>query len=47
MLLFSLAGFLSLYAELEPERPQHILTEQGVGYRLRAQEVDPTIPIGE
>jgi two-component system KDP operon response regulator KdpE len=33
--------------ELEPERPQHILTEQGVGYRLRAQEVDPTIPIGE
>jgi two-component system, OmpR family, KDP operon response regulator KdpE len=33
--------------ELEPERPQHILTEQGVGYRLRAQDVDPTIPIGE
>ena len=33
--------------ELEPERPQHILTEQGVGYRLRAQEVDPTPPIGE
>jgi two-component system KDP operon response regulator KdpE len=32
--------------ELEPERPQHILTEQGVGYRLRAQEVDPTLPIG-
>ena len=24
--------------ELEPERPQHILTEQGVGYRLRAQD---------
>jgi two-component system KDP operon response regulator KdpE len=33
--------------ELEPERPQHILTEQGVGYRLRAQDVDPAIPIGE
>ena len=33
--------------ELEPERPQHILTEQGVGYRLRAQEADPTIPIGD
>jgi two-component system KDP operon response regulator KdpE len=32
--------------ELEPERPQHILTEQGVGYRLRA-EADPTIPIGK
>jgi len=24
--------------ELEPERPQHLLTEQGVGYRLRAQD---------
>jgi two-component system, OmpR family, KDP operon response regulator KdpE len=24
--------------ELEPERPQHILTEQGVGYRLRTQD---------
>ena len=24
-----------------------VLTEQGVGYRLRAQDVDPTIPIGE
>jgi two-component system KDP operon response regulator KdpE len=24
--------------ESEPERPQHILTEQGVGYRLRAPE---------
>jgi two-component system KDP operon response regulator KdpE len=23
--------------EAEPERPQHILTEQGVGYRLRAE----------
>jgi two-component system KDP operon response regulator KdpE len=24
--------------EIEPERPQHILTEQGVGYRLRASD---------
>jgi two-component system, OmpR family, KDP operon response regulator KdpE len=24
--------------ELDPERPQHILTETGVGYRLRVQE---------
>jgi two-component system KDP operon response regulator KdpE len=24
--------------EAEPERPQHILTEQGVGYRLRTQD---------
>jgi len=24
--------------EAEPERPQHILTEQGVGYRLRIQD---------
>ncbi len=24
--------------EADPERPQHILTEQGVGYRLRAEE---------
>jgi len=24
--------------EADPERPQHILTEQGVGYRLRVQE---------
>jgi len=24
--------------ETEPERPQHILTEQGVGYRLRVQD---------
>jgi len=24
--------------EIAPERPQHILTEQGVGYRLRVQE---------
>ena len=24
--------------EAEPDRPQHILTETGVGYRLRAGE---------
>ena len=24
--------------EAAPERPQHILTEQGVGYRLRAPD---------
>jgi two-component system KDP operon response regulator KdpE len=24
--------------EADPERPQHIQTEQGVGYRLRSQD---------
>ena len=24
--------------EADPERPQHIQTEQGVGYRLRTQD---------
>jgi two-component system KDP operon response regulator KdpE len=24
--------------EVDPERPQHIQTEQGVGYRLRTQD---------
>jgi two-component system KDP operon response regulator KdpE len=24
--------------ETDPERPQHVLTETGVGYRLRAPE---------
>jgi two-component system KDP operon response regulator KdpE len=24
--------------EVDPERPQHILTETGIGYRLRAQD---------
>ncbi len=27
--------------ETDPESPAHILTETGVGYRLRVQEGDP------
>jgi two-component system KDP operon response regulator KdpE len=29
---------LRLKIELDPERPVHILTETGVGYRLRVNE---------
>jgi two-component system KDP operon response regulator KdpE len=35
--------------ELDPERPVHILTETGVGYRLTTNERDwvPMTPVGE